>query len=154
MKKYLKYFSYVFRHKWYVMVECFKYGLYWQGIIHDWSKFLPSEFVAYAEFFYGGDKRKDRFYTPSQGSYKFNRAWLLHQHRNPHHWQYWLLQEDDGSKFPLAMPLKYIEEMVCDWKGAGKASGYSDTPAWYQRNKDKIILHPATRIVVEILLDV
>lgn len=51
MRKYLKYFNYVFRHKWFVFVECFKFGLLWQGLIHDWSKFLPDEFIAYANFF-------------------------------------------------------------------------------------------------------
>lgn len=25
----------------------------------------------------------------------FNRAWLLHIHRNPHHWQHWVLINDD-----------------------------------------------------------
>lgn len=154
MKKYLKYFNYVFRHKWYVFVECCKYGLFWQGLIHDWSKFLPSEFIPYANFFYGGDNRKDRFYNPADGSDEFNRSWLLHQHRNPHHWQFWLLQNDDGSKLPLEMPIEYAIEMVCDWRGAGRASGYSDTPAWYLRNKDKIILNQFTRNYVEALLDV
>ncbi len=28
-------------------------GLIWQGITHDWSKFLPSEWIPYAEYFYG-----------------------------------------------------------------------------------------------------
>jgi hypothetical protein len=152
VKKYLKYFKYVFRHKYFVMVECFKYGLYWQGIIHDWSKFLPDEFVAYANYFYKGDNRKDRFYTPADGSTEFNYAWLRHQHRNPHHWQHWLLQEDDGGKFALMMPTRYMLEMICDWKGAGKASGFSDAEAWYQRNKDKMVLHECTRYMVEIQL--
>jgi hypothetical protein len=154
MQKYLKYFQYVFRHKWYVFVECCKYGLFWQGLVHDWSKFLPDEFVPYADYFYGGDNRKDRFYTPSDGSTEFNYAWLLHQHRNPHHWQHWLLQEDDGGKYALEMPLKYATEMVCDWRGAGRASGYNDTPAWYLRNKNKIIMNQFTRNYVEALLDV
>lgn len=134
------------------MLECFKHGLYWQGIVHDWSKFLPDELVPYANYFYGGDNRKDRFYTPADGSTEFNYAWLKHQHRNPHHWQYWLLQEDDGNKFPMEMPYKYAVEMVCDWRGAGKASGYNDTPAWYMRNRFKIILHTKTRLLVEGLL--
>lgn len=154
MKKYLKYFQYLFRHRWYVMLECFKYGLIWQGLVHDWSKFLPDELIPYANFFYGGDNRKDRFYDPKDGSTDFNYAWLKHQRRNPHHWQSWLLQEDDGDKFPLKMPVKYAIEMVCDWRGAGKASGYNDTPAWYLRNKEKIILHEETRKFVETLLNV
>ncbi len=30
MKPHLCYFWYVLRHKWYVMLVCFEYGLYWQ----------------------------------------------------------------------------------------------------------------------------
>ena len=35
----------VFRHKKEVAKICFKFGLYWQGIIHDLSKFSPTEFI-------------------------------------------------------------------------------------------------------------
>jgi hypothetical protein len=152
VKKYLKYFQYVFRHKWYVFVECRKWSIRRQGIVHDWSKFLPDEAIAYANFFYGGDKRKDSFYNPKDGSDDFNHAWLLHQHRNPHHWQHWLLQNDDGTKLALKMPTKYALEMVCDWVGAGRASGHNDVKDWYWRNKDKMILHEDTRAFVEEML--
>jgi hypothetical protein len=154
MKKYLQYLSYIFRHKYFVFVECWRWGLVWQGLVHDWSKFLPDEMIPYANYFYGGDKRKDRFYTPSQGTDDFNYAWLKHQHRNPHHWQHWVLQEDDGDKYAMKMPYKYVLEMVCDWAGAGRAQGFNDTRGWYLKNKDKMILHPYTRFQVEKLLDV
>jgi hypothetical protein len=37
--------------------------------------------------------------------------------------------------------------MLCDWIGAGKAimGANANTPMWYVKNKDQIILHPATR---------
>lgn len=152
MNKHIKYLQYIFRHKWYVFLECCKCGLIWQGIIHDWSKFLLDEWIPYANYFYGGDTRKDRFYTPSQGTSEFNYAWLKHQHRNPHHWQHWVLQEDDGGKFAMEMPSKYALEMVCDWRGAGKAQGHNDTLDWYMRNKNKMILNEFTRNYVEALL--
>lgn len=154
MRKYLKYFKYIFRHKYFVLIECLKFGLIWQGIIHDWSKFLPDEFIPYANFFYGGDTRKDRFYTPSQGTYEFNVAWLKHIHRNPHHWHHWVLYEDSENAPPLEMPVKYAQEMICDWRGAGKAQGFTDSRAWYLKNKDKMVLAPATRLFVESLLGV
>lgn len=152
MRKYLQYLKYVFRHKWFVFVECCKVGLVWQGLVHDLSKFLPDEMIPYANYFYGGDKREGRFYTPSQGTSEFNYAWLKHQHRNPHHWQYWVLQEDGGNKFPMEMPVKYIKEMVADWKGAGRAQGFNDTLSWYVTNRDKMILGNETRTLVEWML--
>lgn len=147
--KYIKYFKYLFRHKWFVFLECLKYGLIWQGIIHDYSKFFPDELFPYAEYFYGHGTGKDKFYKPSEGSYEFNVAWLKHQHRNPHHWQHWVLQEDSGKVFAMEIPIKYAKEMLCDWRGAGKAQGYDDTLSWYDKNRNKMVLAPATRLFVE-----
>jgi hypothetical protein len=149
MKKYWRYFSYLFRHKWYVFLACWKYGIALQGIVHDWSKFLPDEAGPYAKFFYDKDRRKDAFYTPKQGNEEFNMAWLKHQHRNPHHWQYYVLQEDDGPTFPLKIPNRYLKEMLCDWIGAGRAGGNPDTRAWYATNRNKMVLHVDSRSWIE-----
>lgn len=51
MKAYLKYFLYILNHKLNVLIECWKEGLYIQGIVHDWSKFSPAEFFPYAKNF-------------------------------------------------------------------------------------------------------
>ena len=162
---YIKYLKYVIRHKWFVMLACFKQKQYWRGLVHDNSKFLPSEFIPYARYFYGSYKsRKDanmyeKTYYWNSMIYKedvkkaFDVAWLKHIHRNKHHWQYWVLREDEGKKKVMQMPLKYSIEMLCDWKGAGKAiSGKDDTREWYKKNKDNMILHNDTRNLVDILL--
>jgi len=57
MKKYIKYLWYIVRHKYFVMVECWARGLFWRGVSHDFSKLLPSEFVPYANYFYGGGNK-------------------------------------------------------------------------------------------------
>ncbi|KPK66807.1 MAG: hypothetical protein AMS21_00930 [Gemmatimonas sp. SG8_38_2] len=129
------------RHKWYVFIECIKLGLWWRGLVHDLSKFLPSEWFAYANYFYG-----------DVDGAAFDIAWLRHQHRNPHHWQYWLLREDSGTVKALEMPYIYAFEMVADWRGAGMAQGKPDTLAWYEANRGKMHLHKATRVLVEDLL--
>jgi len=83
---YAKYLWAVLRHKWFVFLECCKLGIPWRGIVHDLSKFLPSEFGPYAYYFYGPYPRDDE-YKPKYVVEAFNRAWLNHQHRNKHHWQ-------------------------------------------------------------------
>ncbi len=119
--KYLKYLKYIARHKWYVMIECFKLGLIWRGLMHDMSKFLPSEFFAYANYFYGYYPEKLNAYektyhselkTKKDVEIEFNIAWNHHQKRNKHHWQYWLLKEDDGKLLSVGMPKKYLKEML------------------------------------------
>jgi len=127
------------------------------------SKFLPDEYIPYSKYDFSsfGNNRKDL-----QDS--FNVAWLKHQKRNKHHWQYWLLINDSGGVIrhkklaytvnyfegefkqveALPMPERYVREMVADWRGAGRAYGNPDTKAWFIKNKDKIILHPATEVKV------
>jgi len=140
-----------------VTLECFKYKLYWQGIIHDLSKFLPSEFSPYSNYFYGSksnDREKAKYAKPTTTDDEvFDFAWLLHQKRNQHHWQWWILPEDDGGIKILEIPYKFVVEMICDWHGAGKAVGrkFSDGK-WYLENKNKIQLNPQTRKEVEKLV--
>lgn len=165
MKKHAKYLSYVVRHKWFVFVECCKLGVPWRGLIHDLSKFLPSEWFPYVISFYGGPHRKRDEYSTYEKTYywsiierecketvraNFDKSWLLHQHRNPHHWQFWCLTQDEDEPKLLPMPQKYVLEMVADWRGAGKAQGHGDDLIpWYEKNRDKIKLHPDTRKQVE-----
>lgn len=165
MGVYIKYLMYVLRHKWYVGLECFRAGLYWRGIKHDWSKLLPSEFVPYARYFYGGpypslsknhgDIRNDTsIIWKEEVDSDFDYAWNLHQKRNRHHWQFWILLKDDGSQIPLSMPYRDRLEMVCDWMGAGASIKHQkadlvETRNWYIKNQEKMRLHRATRYWVE-----
>lgn len=159
MRAYIQYLRYLVRHIWFVRQECWRHGLLAQGLFHDLSKWRPDEFVPYARFFYAKPRRDATgYYKPTDtGDAAFDFAWLLHQKRNPHHWQWWLLPEDDGGVKVLAMPHRFRLEMVCDWVGAGKAQGffsppddpYRETRAWYIKNKDKMQLHPDTRRWVE-----
>lgn len=162
MCKHWRYLKYVATHKWYVFLECWKLGIPWQGIIHDLSKFRPSEWFPYVEYFYGPKKPKlmdthgearqvalNTGYYHEIGIVAFDTAWLKHQHRNPHHWQYWVLSQDDDGIKVLDMPDKYRKEMLADWRGAGKAQGKPDTAAWYKANKHKMKLSPKTRFWIE-----
>lgn len=141
------------RHKWFVFIECCKLGIPLRGLWHDWSKFLPWEWFPYAEYFYGEEtpkKPKTGYFHKMGRDDQFDFAWLLHQKRNKHHWQWWTLPEDCGKVKILPMPDVYRKEMLADWRGAGKAQGYGDnTSVWYEANKDKMQLHPETRKWIE-----
>ena len=156
MKRYIYYLMYIMRHKWYVFLQCCKFGIPWLGVIHDWSKFLPSEFIPYARYFYNSDgspkqiRDETGYYKPTDtGDVDFDFAWLLHQKRNKHHWQWWILPKDDGDIKVIQMPVKYWLEMLADWVGAGLAQGAPDTVGWYDKNKDKLVLHMITRLNLE-----
>ena len=152
--KYFKYFRYVIRHKWFVFLEARRLGIPWLGLIHDLSKFMPNEFIPYSEFFYGkksvDPKDATGYYKPTDtGDLNFDMAWLRHQKRNKHHWQWWVLPNDDGGFKVFEMPEIYRLEMLADWKGAGRAQGKPDTRAWYIHNKEKMLFGIATRKWIE-----
>lgn len=135
----MKYLKYIMIHKWYVFLYCVRLGIPFRGIVHDNSKFLPSEWNPYNNYFYNENKDEQAF----------DLAWLKHQKRNKHHWQYWILMNDSGTIEPQIMPIKYVKEMVADWCGAGIAiTGKLEVDNWYDNNKDKMILHEETRYQV------
>lgn len=152
--------KYLLKHKFWV----FRCGLWtgapiWRLIIHDWSKFGPLEWTAYANHFYrdGGVwkfKRNKGQHSPGDAKDEFNRAWLRHIHKNPHHWQHWVLMFDDDGYQALEMPENFVREMVADWMGAGLAQkGIPDILHWYDQNKNRMILHENTRRRVREILD-
>lgn len=167
---YWKYLSYVIKHKWFVFVAGLKVNVNLiQLITHDWSKFLPREFIPYARYFYGNYPKHDSndptklarigYYgkTTLDIEHDFKDAWNLHQKTQPHHWQYWVLinDSDEPKITALQMPYKYVKEMVADWMGAGRAiTGKWEVHEWYSKTRTKIILHDETRKDVEVLLDI
>jgi hypothetical protein len=157
LTRYDKYLWYVLRHRWFVFIECCKLGIPWQGLIHDLSKFRPSEFFPYSRHFHGAGAKEWRdktgYYKPTDtGDAAFDFAWFLHQKRNAHHWQYWIFPSGPSKDKVLQMPEKYIREMVADWRGAGRAQHRPDTVAWWTANKDKMVTTNYTRRYVEYLL--
>lgn len=139
IKIYWNYLKYILEHKKNVLLECFKEGMYWHGIIHDFSRLLPCEFKAYAEKFYGGDYA----YKYHEVENDFTYAWLHHINNNPHHWNYWILDKE-----AIPMPKKYIKQMVCDWRAMGKKFGDTAVDFYNKENKD-MILHKNTRDIIE-----
>ena len=146
--RYLKHLKVITLHKYYVGVECFKRGLYWQGIIHDLSKYSPVEFFTSARYFQG-------FKTPI-GAEKAERgysiAWLHHKGHNPHHWEYWI-DWVNGKQLLCPIPDKYILEMVCDFIGASRAYGTNDPYGYYQANKKSILMESKSKKKFEKLLE-
>lgn len=154
MNIYWQYLVYVIRHKWFVFLASCRLGVWWLGVVHDWSKLRLGEFIPYARHFYGPKRKEWRdstgYYKPTQtGDLAFDFAWLLHQKRNKHHWQWWICPQDDGGFQVFEMPERYRREMLADWIGAGLAQGKPDTGAWYAKNKGKMILGPETRAWIE-----
>jgi hypothetical protein len=152
MKRYLAYLKALLRHKYFVYVEGRKLGLgILRLIIHDWDKFGPKMFKAYARSFNAPDGTK--WYKPDPD---FDPAWNRHQKISRHHWQAWVLMEDSGAVKVLKMPNADMREMLSDWRGAGRAYATPEKPwtpdstrEWYEKTKPARKLHPETQAWIE-----
>jgi hypothetical protein len=155
--RYLALFRYLVRHKWYVAVTARHLGIPVRGLLHDLSKFRPSEFIPYARYHFAPDgtfirRRVGAGFSGDEDA-AFHRAVLLHQRRNPHHWQHWVRAADDGRARPLSMPPEFVREMVADWMGASLAQKSAvDLWTWWEMNRKQMLLHPDTEAMIDTLL--
>ncbi len=147
---YWTYFKYIVEHKWNVGIECLKAGLFIHAFTHDLSKFLPSEFLPYAKFFYSKNRSKE-YKTSDENDLNFQTGWNRHQKRNKHHWNYWVSVTRKDEIIPVEMPMKYIKQMVCDWDGMSRKFGGS-TCDYFRKNENTMILHPETKAKIESIL--
>ena len=117
---------------------------------HDESKYSPLEYPAYDEYFY--PKKTDK--TQDEINKAFAYAWNLHQKGNTHHWQFYVLLNDDGTTKVLDMEIHAILEMVCDWWAfSWKINKPLEIIDFYEKNKNNMMLSDKTRLIVESILD-
>ena len=113
-----EHFKTITEHKCMVMKGCFSVGLYRQGILHDLSKYMPSEFLVGARYFQGTQSPNNA----ERMEKGYSSAWLHHKGRNKHHYEYWM---DYSARLgvgiiPAKMPLRYVVEMFIDRMAASK----------------------------------
>lgn len=146
------------------MKGCFQVGLYRQGILHDLSKYSPTEFLVGCRYYQGtmspnNAERADKGYSA---------AWLHHKGRNKHHLEYWIDYGIPDKEGPhkgekkglcgMKMPLHYAVEMYVDRVSASKnyqREKYQDDSAlkYYLNGKEYHMLHEDTRALLELLLE-
>ena len=98
------------------MKEMTACGLFFQGLIHDLSKYGPIEFISSAKYFQGNKSPIEA----EKEAIGYSNAWLHHKGHNKHHWEYWTDFDKDGNIICYDIPTKYVIEMVCDYIAAGK----------------------------------
>ena len=144
-------------HKIQVMKNCFKVGLYRQGLLHDLSKYTPTEFLVGCKF-YQGTRSPNNAEREATG---YSSAWLHHKGRNKHHYEYWIDYSLDPAEgiIGLRMPEKFVVEMVMDRIAASKiymGEAYTDKSPleYYERGAGKLgkMIHPETAKLLHFLL--
>ena len=146
MLKIKEHFLTITRHRHLVIYHCYKCGILWQGLRHDLSKYSPTEFLEGIHYY-----RPDR--SPNIGARMhkgYSRAWLHHQGRNKHHFEYWWdYNMKTKKKEPVRMPVRYVIEMFCDRIAASKiyyADKYTDSKPleYFKMHSARKRMHPKT----------
>jgi len=106
---------------------------------HDQSKYGEEEWEPYLNWFYPIDE------NASKDEYGYDIAWIHHCHNNPHHFQYWICIDDDGTTRPIDMPLNYIIEALCDWHSFSAKNSDSTAYKWWQDHKDVFAMTDKTK---------
>ena len=152
----------VLHHKKLVAEGCFAVGLYRQGLLHDLSKFQPTELLNGFRYFQGGMQSPNNGERVVKGH---SDSWIHHKGRNRHHYEYWNDYSIDAAKkgeFPIRavrMPRRYVAEMLMDRIAASKTymkDAYTDVEPlkYYERGRAGELMHPQTAKELETMLKI
>ena len=61
----------------------------YKGLFMIGQSFLRMRFSYAKKFFYTGEKS-------AEDELKWKHAWLHHQHKNKHHWEYWVVDPNNN----------------------------------------------------------
>lgn len=134
-------------HRKWVRHYCFGLGLYKQGLLHDLSKYSPTEFFESVKYYQGTSSPIDA----SKAENGYSMAWFHHRGRNLHHHVMWIDNFDETGGTPILMPYKYFAEMICDYLAAGRAYmgdtfTFSAEYKWWQKKREKGLAMPENQM--------
>lgn len=144
-------------HKWLVFQAGRLTGVpLWRLVIHDWSKFTPTEFFRYARYKYGDGTNEE-----------WAIGWLHHLHYEAHHPEHWIILWHGSPDFYsgiggkdiaayvsiLPMPELFVREMIADMHGTSKQiTGSWDISKWLNENGPKIHFHDETITLIDAIM--
>ena len=141
-------------HRRMVLKHCIKAGIPVRGLLHDLSKYTPTEFLPGVRY-YQGNRSPNEKEREVDG---YSKAWMHHKGRNRHHFEYWTDYNIKTKRLePVPMPEIFLFEMFCDRVAASKIYNkdkYTDSMPleYFLRAKHKRIIHPITAHKLEFLL--
>lgn len=140
-------------HKYWVFYYSCKFGIPWQGIKHDLSKFSLVEFKESIKFY----NEKESPINEAKRVQGYSLAWQHHKGRNPHHYEYWVDNVDKGG-IAIKMPFKYVIELICDYLAAGKTYNgknfsFKDELDWWKNRQRNILMHEDTKYFITYVLE-
>lgn len=154
IKNAIKHMRLVTEHKWNVFKLCIRVGVPWRGLLHDLSKFSPTELFESIKY-YQGDKSPIPVCRREKG---YSEAWLHHKGRNKHHVEYWI--DSRAREYAVVIPYKYAAEMACDKMAASivyngsKWNNSSEYDYWMKERAISIVNPKIDNFLTEIFSQV
>ncbi len=141
----------VMKHRRKVIYHCFKVGILCRGLLHDLSKYSPTEFLEGVRHFSGTR-------SPNEGERAekgYSEAWMHHKGRNRHHFEYWTDYNPETKLVsPVKMPVVFVKEMFCDRVAASKVyqgENYQNSHplSYFEGGRARRIIHNETSDLLE-----
>lgn len=147
ISNFFKHLHRINKHRWLVFKLSLKAGIPFRGLMHDLSKYSPTEF-------WEGVKYYNEAKSPISKCKKengYSKAWLHHTGRNKHHFEYWYDFACENKA--ILMPYKYTVEMICDTLAAslvynGKAWNKNIPLEYFCKRKDLEYINPKIRDIL------
>ena len=141
----------IITHKWWVFYYACKLGIPFRGFMHDWSKFSPIEFLESVKYYQGSSSP----IPACKEANGYSLAWQQHKGHNPHHYEYWIDNIDNGGT-PIKMPYKYVLELVADYLAAGKTYQkenftFKSEYEWWKSQRQLRNMHEDTKMFLDII---
>lgn len=148
MKKYhiIKHFNLVNKHRLLVLIHSIKLGIPFRGLLHDLSKYTPTEFLDSAKYYNG---TSSPIYAQRLEHQMYSTISVHHIKHNKHHFEYWI-DFYKGDLILKAMPYKYALEYVADMISASKVYNRKkftkDFPLnYFLDRKDRFLMNSCTK---------
>ncbi len=151
MNKFFGHLNTIMKHRRKVIYHCYKVGILHRGLLHDLSKYAPTEFFEGVRYFTGTK-------SPNEGERAvkgYSEAWMHHKGRNRHHFEYWTDYNPETKMVaPVKMPIIFVKEMFCDRVAASKVyqgKNYTDAHpvSYFEPGKSRRKIHPETSDLLE-----
>lgn len=132
----------ILTHKKYVYIYCSRCGMPFVGFTHDLSKFSPKEFITNVKYTTPGLSP----IIKNKQICGYSEPWMHHKACNPHHYEFWTDDFDEGG-YAVRIPLRYLIELMCDYLGANMAynngdSSYQAELNWWKSARNNRNMHP------------
>ena len=143
---FFKHLKVVLKHKHNVLRYASKLGIFWTGLVHDLTKFSPTEFNRSVKYF---DGRRSPTIIERKSHDNFSYICVAHTGRNKHHWQYWVDYTRDDIVVNV-IPYKHALEYVADVLSASKVYNPKDFTLmvahdYFKEHSKTYLMHPATK---------